>query len=154
MTPANGLYYKVLKDEFSLDCVKPQPTTSMFSKFIQLISGWNFIKMMPGVVWKEDNTIYCIQWMNHNPVGSVVCFVYWILGPGCLTADISLLQYANACLLLEWSYLSTQSMPPKEMGRASLFKSKNILTFVLVFVLQSGSVKPPRLPLEHQLCQW
>ena len=30
MAPANGLYYKVLKDEYSLDCAKPQPTTSTF----------------------------------------------------------------------------------------------------------------------------
>jgi len=31
MVPANGLYYKVIKDEYTLDCVKPQPTASKFS---------------------------------------------------------------------------------------------------------------------------
>jgi len=31
MVPANGLYYKVIKDEYTLGCVKPHPTASKFS---------------------------------------------------------------------------------------------------------------------------
>lgn len=69
MAPANGLYYKVLKDEYSLGCAKPQPTTKRLSKGTKIAIGASVVSMVVALVGVTMGILYCRrkEYAGHRP---------------------------------------------------------------------------------------
>jgi len=69
MVPANGLYYKVIKDEYTLGCVKPHPTARQLSKGTKIAIGASVVSMVVALVGVTMGILYCRrkEYTGHRP---------------------------------------------------------------------------------------
>jgi len=69
MVPADGLYYRVLKDEFTLACVKPPSKTAHLSTTSRIFIGVSVVVMVVLLSGVTMALLYCRRkkYMGHQP---------------------------------------------------------------------------------------